>query len=1364
MNKPKAIRGESLTRQMGALLRMLEAAKIDDMDALQRAEEEAIANRDVYLATVKKEMDMTLDTSETSIGTDPAGCYTTTEDEMSNSKGADDEVAKLVSTLKKARAEEPATRNIEITENGKTTTIPVPLRTSSNSRKSSGTSTSLENIHLTPVSTDVTTDRSTALSKSGSGSDQQTPQRKRRPGRTSSSTTTSTTARSRPNRNRQLEEEDKEEDHENDEDIEEPKHEEDEEEDPMLPPTTPSLEDMDHPDDIDMLAGTTSSSRRNSKKHLIEPPPPPPLSVQDDEQDASKADVEVEDDQEEPLVIAPSIKRHPDYIPEEHALRDLEPMPMMGMKRQNSSMPPPTGNASIHAGTDEGTEVSDLTLPTVLQQQAPPIPRHFRFGHRDVESQSRVEPPSIAPSTRTTQVEDEDDDDDLVVDHTDALLGRSRVVVADERLAPFAENDEDRIEGATMEDVMAPTTNKSAPDKKSLATDFSSTSHETPEGKPTRRRSLEMDAKPPPPSMRSVVVKHPPPHTKLSSLFPPMSSSGPAPPKTTTTTPSSAQQQSHQPSNQPQQQSNHRRSVTTTNAKQPQPSTNQSPSVPKPTRPVQRSSSAPPLPQTSNNTTALQHRQERANTAATAADSLAYVTAPMPMLVEDGREEMPNYFPAGTDDSSVVSSNRPIRTTNKNDNNKNKRSSIRRSILGSGKPSLPSKTNKKSKGGGLFRISAVAGNTQADYAKKKRSSGSSGSTRNLLSSHSRQQHTSAERWISTIEEDDAEFGLSAQRTGGSLASHAHSLGLSAQRTGGSLKLAGLSSQMTGASLPSHRTGGLSAQRTGGSLVLTAQRTGGSTTQASGLSGQRSGGSTNRHHHHSATAGENVDLDKITATMGQDIDYIFRELSALEKEQLPTDVLAPENDDDDDGSVMSVNKDNVMGATAKIKYTLGNVTSTLRRGSEHNVTKTSGGAASGTNHKASATSKKRDADAARASTQELLSSSRKLRGGTWGAMKSPSDELNSTLSSGGPSTGATTVTTAPLLIDEDGFIISEGGTMTGDGPKAEDAFSPFAADLHGSGTSNAFGVGLDPAPSGSKDKRTTLSNDSISPSSSNPTTTAEAPPSQPKISIDADGFIFSPVPNKNQGDVLGKTEATSSSTTTPARRGGRSRVGNPTDDDSVQLFWPERNERQRGSRYRDLDISNDLPMNKDGDEDEDVVIEKEEPETTDTEELERRIEDLARGNKFRKTTVRSSMSSRDQRASTAPTMRQRRATTTATRASLTQRSMHASISNPSPTALPSPSKESRIEAVEAATKRRIDMLRKLVAQRDSPKEDDDDAGHLGTNGLQSTLGGKERASLNSKLDFLEEETMKQIKRLKARLNSSSDIGSTATRDL
>jgi hypothetical protein len=82
----------------------------------------------------------------------------------------------------------------------------------------------------------------------------------------------------------------------------------------------------------------------------------------------------------------------------------------------------------------------------------------------------------------------------------------------------------------------------------------------------------------------------------------------------------------------------------------------------------------------------------------------------------------------------------------------------------------------------------------------------------------------------------------------------------------------------------------------------------------------------------------------------------------------------------------------------------------------------------------------------------------------------------------------------------------------------------------------------------------------------------------------------------------------------------------------------------------------------------------------------------------------------------------------------------------PPQVPDPAnKESRIDAVELATKKRIEMLRKLVYERSARFGADDPSLRKGED------------ALNNKLDFVEAETMKQIARLRTRLGESQRGG-------
>jgi hypothetical protein len=116
--------------------------------------------------------------------------------------------------------------------------------------------------------------------------------------------------------------------------------------------------------------------------------------------------------------------------------------------------------------------------------------------------------------------------------------------------------------------------------------------------------------------------------------------------------------------------------------------------------------------------------------------------------------------------------------------------------------------------------------------------------------------------------------------------------------------------------------------------------------------------------------QEVDVDGVLSTMNCDIDFIFQELSVLDNEPFARDF------GDDESNI---------GSTAKIKYTLGSVARTLRRDST--------------------SPKKQDSS----TKQDSLSDAQK--DGWGGTIK---EEQSSTKSD-------------PLLIDEDGFIVSNNDT-------------------------------------------------------------------------------------------------------------------------------------------------------------------------------------------------------------------------------------------------------------------------------------------------------------------------------------------------
>jgi len=167
---------------------------------------------------------------------------------------------------------------------------------------------------------------------------------------------------------------------------------------------------------------------------------------------------------------------------------------------------------------------------------------------------------------------------------------------------------------------------------------------------------------------------------------------------------------------------------------------------------------------------------------------------------------------------------------------------------------------------------------------------------------------------------------------------------------------------------------------------------------------------------------NVDIEKMMNSMGKDIDFIFRELSVLEGQQeqthqqktaavgadLPPDLPSEQNSDgsdSDEGSLI---------ATAKIKYTLGSLATTLKQDE-----KGPGG---------------RRARKSRVKRQEQD-----------GPPYKNSQSLPVPPTSEAPTSGVASKSADPLLIDEDGFIVSPSSN----GPAIEGTFgTPDVEDVGG----------------------------------------------------------------------------------------------------------------------------------------------------------------------------------------------------------------------------------------------------------------------------------------------------------------------------
>jgi len=127
---------------------------------------------------------------------------------------------------------------------------------------------------------------------------------------------------------------------------------------------------------------------------------------------------------------------------------------------------------------------------------------------------------------------------------------------------------------------------------------------------------------------------------------------------------------------------------------------------------------------------------------------------------------------------------------------------------------------------------------------------------------------------------------------------------------------------------------------------------------------------------------NVDIDNALSSMGQGIDYVFRELSALEEDggdpqqQQQRRPTQQQDMDDIDGELSAVSESN-LGKTAKLKCTLGSVARSLQ-----NDKNTSG---SGTNNNDSGKKKSKG-------ERELLSTGKQEKA-NWGNLDRDADNSN-----------------------------------------------------------------------------------------------------------------------------------------------------------------------------------------------------------------------------------------------------------------------------------------------------------------------------------------------------------------------------------
>jgi len=99
----------------------------------------------------------------------------------------------------------------------------------------------------------------------------------------------------------------------------------------------------------------------------------------------------------------------------------------------------------------------------------------------------------------------------------------------------------------------------------------------------------------------------------------------------------------------------------------------------------------------------------------------------------------------------------------------------------------------------------------------------------------------------------------------------------------------------------------------------------------------------------------------------------------------------------------------------------------------------------------------------------------------------------------------------------------------------------------------------------------------------------------------------------------------------------------------------------------------------------------------------------------------------------------------------------------------PCSSSRIDAVEAAAKRRIEMLRNMIAEQDKNRHGGDPLLSSSSSSAAGTTGGasvitanaeQTREAMLSQLKFVEEETMKQITKVRGRIDNQERMTSRA----
>jgi hypothetical protein len=208
-----------------------------------------------------------------------------------------------------------------------------------------------------------------------------------------------------------------------------------------------------------------------------------------------------------------------------------------------------------------------------------------------------------------------------------------------------------------------------------------------------------------------------------------------------------------------------------------------------------------------------------------------------------------------------------------------------------------------------------------------------------------------------------------------------------------------------------------------------------------------------------TATEQIDLDGVLSTMGQDIDFIFRELNALEAEGID---MSPTTSPNAPGGRIGLKANHIssnLGATAKIKNTLGSVARSLARKEEY----------------------------------------KSLKSGWPSSLEPPATPVP-------PSKGSSMAKKKddPLLIDEDGFIISPdpGADSFGD-PFSTSNKSPTAQDFDSAFDKDASPFFSPISPTGSTSRRKASGRSTSGSSGRSPKGVLPPPPSDVPRRTNAD---------------------------------------------------------------------------------------------------------------------------------------------------------------------------------------------------------------------------------------------------------------------